>query len=151
MKNKNVHAVGGMPPETKTGAPRMISGQIVCFIAMHSLPYFYRQPLYRPGSRKASVSFVIFFAADLALLHVFYKNTACKENASQSFAPQGEIKWKSILSGGSAERKKSARLASVEFLPRRGKNYARSQGAFLKSGRPCLPDLKLIQCQAEAF
>ena len=71
----------------------MISGQIVCFIAMHSLPYFYRQPLYRLGPRKASVSFVIFLAADLALLHVFYKNTACKENASQSFAPQGEIKW----------------------------------------------------------
>ena len=69
----------------------MISGQIVCFIAMHSLPYFYRQPLYRPGSRKASVSFVIFFAADLALLHVFYKNTACKENALQvwNFCPDG--------------------------------------------------------------
>ena len=129
----------------------MISGQIVCFIAMHSLPYFYRQPLYRLGLRKASVSFVIFLPANLALLHVFYKNTAYKENASQSFAPQSEIKWKSILSGGFADRKNSARLASVEFLPRRGKNYARSQGAFLKSGRPCLPDLKLIQCQAEAF
>ena len=139
-----------LPPETKTGAPRMISGQIVCFIAMHSLPYFYRQPLYRLGPRKASVSFVIFLPANLALLHVFYKNTAYKENASQSFAPQSEIKWKSILSGGSADRKNSARLASVEFLPRRGKNYARSQGAPLKSGRPCLPDLKLIQCQAEA-
>ena len=140
-----------LPPETKTGAPRMISGQIVCFIAMHSLPYFYRQPLYRLGLRKASVSFVIFLAADLALLHVFYKSTACKENTSQSFAPLGEIKWESILSGGFADRKNSARLASVEFLPRRGKNYARSQGAPLKSGRPCLPDLKLIQGQTEAF
>ena len=62
-----------LPPETKTGAPRMISGQIVCFIAMHSLPYFYRQPLYRPGSRKASVSFAIFSAAVSAKFHVFYK------------------------------------------------------------------------------
>ena len=93
----------------------MISGQIVCFIAMHSLPYFYRQPLYRPGSRKASVSFIIFLAADLALLHVFYKNTAYKENASQSFASLGEIKWKSILSGGFADRKNTYRLARVVF------------------------------------
>ena len=37
--------------------------------------------------------------------------------ASQSFAPQGEIKWKSILSGGFADRKNTARLASVEFCP----------------------------------
>ena len=144
-------ALKTLPPGTKTGAPQPRIRHIVCFIAMHSLPYFYRQPLYRLGPRKASVSFVIFLAADLALLHVFYKNTACKENVSQSFAPLGEIKWKSILSGGFADRKNSARLASVEFLPRRGKNYARSQGAPLKSGRPCLPDLKLIQGQPEAF
>ena len=44
-------------------------------------------------------------------------------------APQGEINWKFILSGGSADRKNTARLASVEFLPRWGKNYARSRGA----------------------
>ena len=94
----------------------MISGQIVCFIAMHSLPYFYRQPLYRPGSRKASVSFVIFLAADLALLHVFYKNTAYKENASQSFASLGEIKWKSILSGGA----KIMRAVKAHLLNREG-------------------------------
>ena len=151
FEKHHVGALKTLPPGTKTGAPQPRIRHIVCFIAMHSLPYFYRQPLYRLGPRKASVSFVIFLAADSDLLHVFYKNTACKENASQSFAPQGEIKWKSILSGGSADRKNSARLASVEFLPRRGKNYARSQGAPLKSGRPCLPDLKLIQCQTEAF
>ena len=78
----------------------MISGQIVCFIAMHSLPYFYRQPLYRPGSRKASVSFAIFSAAVSAKFHVFYKNTAYKENVSphikkmpRRVSPQSEIKW----------------------------------------------------------
>ena len=99
FEKHHVGALKILPPGTKTGAPQPRIRHIVCFIAMHSLPYFYRQPLYRLGPRKASVSFVIFLAADSAQLHVFYKNTAYKENA-----PQGEIKWKSILSGGSADR-----------------------------------------------
>lgn len=49
---------------------------IVCFIAMHSLPYFYRQPLYRLGSGKTSVSFVNILPSFLSLLHVFYKTGA---------------------------------------------------------------------------
>ena len=53
-------------------------------------------------------------------------------------------KMKDILSGGSADRKNSTRLASVEFLFLRDKNYARSRGASfcqrsLASGRG-LPD-----------
>ncbi|CAH0535257.1 hypothetical protein [Oscillospiraceae bacterium] len=36
-------------------------------------------------------------------------------SASQSFAPQGEIKWKSMLSGGSADRKHTYHFASVSF------------------------------------
>ena len=36
---------------------------------------------------------------------------------------------KDILSGGSADRKNSYRLASVEFLSLWDKNYARSRGA----------------------
>ena len=43
---------------------------------MHSLPYFYRQPLYRLGSGKASVSFVNILPSFLSLLHVFYKTGA---------------------------------------------------------------------------
>ena len=43
---------------------------------MHSLPYFYRQPLYRLGSGKASVSFVNILPSILSLLHVFYKTGA---------------------------------------------------------------------------
>ena len=38
---------------------------------------------------------------------------------------------KDILSGGSADRKNSYRLASVEFLSLWDKNYARSRGAAL--------------------
>ena len=38
-------------------------------------------------------------------------------------------KMKDILSGGSADRKNSYRLASVEFLSLWDKNYARSRGA----------------------
>ena len=47
--------------------------------------------------------------------------------ASQSFAPQGEIKSKSILSGGFADLKNTARLASVEFCPIGAKLCAQSR------------------------
>ena len=55
--------------------------------------------------------------------------------ASQSFAPQGEIKRKSVLSGGFASRKNTSRLTSVEFARLWCTNYARSRGAFFLPGK----------------
>ena len=50
--------------------------------------------------------------------------------ASQSFrARRREIKMEIMLSGGSADRKHTLRLASVEFCASGAKNYARSRGA----------------------
>ena len=45
------------------------------------------------------------------------------------FRPAGRNKIKIMLSGGFADRKHTARLASVEFVRLRRTNYARSRGA----------------------
>ena len=47
-----------------------------------------------------------------------------------------EIKWKFILSGGSADRKNSYRLASVEFCPHGTKLCAQSRRDFRETAQP---------------
>lgn len=66
-----------------------------------------------------------------------YPTDSHAKSLAEFCARRRKIKCKSILSGGSADRKNTSQPASVEFLSHRDKNYARSRAAIPLGKSPC--------------
>ena len=72
------------------------------------------------------------------------------QKTSWSFAAHGEIKCKSVLSGGVYVRQNTLRPASVEFVRKQRTNYARSRVQPFQT-RTQLRGSRLRACQKDFF